>query len=143
MANKQYEAISADYQQYIDLYVLLTNLQNTVQNPNLGILLELARDTLIGAVNSYSIYGDNMALQLTKSSLQTQINDILSNKNQKLLEVASCAGQLSITKSFTLAPIFNYYILIYGLPTYGVGFDPLKISFLTNTLKRVGINPYK
>lgn len=143
MVNKQYEYVSSDYQQYVDLYVILTNLYQSIQNPNLALLIQIAKSTLIGAVNSTSIYGDNLALQLSKVALQNQINDILSNKNQKLIEVASSGGQLSITKSFKLAPIFNYYILIYGLPAYGVGFDPLKISFLVTTLNKLGINPYK
>jgi hypothetical protein len=33
--------------------------------------------------------------------------------------------------------------LIYGLPQYGVGFDPVKIAFLADLLKKQGIDPYK
>jgi hypothetical protein len=50
---------------------------------------------------------------------------------------------LNITKSFKLASVFNNYILIYGLPKYGVGFDPAKIAFLADLLKKKGIDPYK
>jgi hypothetical protein len=50
---------------------------------------------------------------------------------------------MSITKTFTLAPIFNYYIIIFGMPAYGVGFDPVKVYFLEQILKNMGVNPYQ
>lgn len=143
MVNKTYEQIPTDYQQYVDLYVILTAIYEKMSNPKLALLIEIAKSTLVGAVNSYSNYADCMMLQLSKTNLQNQINDILSNKNQKMVEMATSAGQLSLVKSFTLAPVFNYYILVYGLPAFGVGFDPLKISFLVNVLVKAGINPYK
>jgi hypothetical protein len=67
----------------------------------------------------------------------------LTGKNEKVVEMAQASGQLNITKSFKLAPVFNYYIIIYGMPAYGVGFDPVKINFLVDILKSKGINPYK
>ena len=67
----------------------------------------------------------------------------LSNKNEKIVEMANASGQLNINKSFKLAAVFNSYILIYGLPEYGIGFDPIKIAFLVDLLKKKGIDPYK
>jgi len=29
-----------------------------------------------------------------------------------------------------MAPIFSYYVYLYGLPDFGVGFDPAKMAFL-------------
>jgi hypothetical protein len=98
---------------------------------------------LVGAINSYALYGSNVSLTLDKVGLNKTINDILTGKNEKFIEMAQATGQLTITKSFKLAPVFNYYIIIYGMPAFGVGFDPIKINFLVDVLKSKGINPYK
>jgi hypothetical protein len=71
------------------------------------------------------------------------VNDILSNKNEKFVEVATATGQLTIVKTFKLAAVFNYYIIIYGMPAYGVGFDPTKINFLVTILEGLGVDPFK
>ena len=57
--------------------------------------------------------------------------------------VATATGQLAITKTFKLANVFNCYLIIYGMPAPGVGFDPVKINFLVKILKQNGIDPYK
>jgi hypothetical protein len=143
MVNKTYYNIPNDFEQYIQLYVVLQQIQKKVQNSALSMLLKLAEDTLVGAINSYEVYGDKLVLQLNVSNLQQQIQTILSNKNQKFVEVATSTGQLSVNKTFKLAPVFNLYILIYGMPEFGVGFDQIKISYLIDILKQNGIDPYK
>lgn len=143
MALKQYEKIPNDYQRYIGLYVTMQRIINKTSSSQLRMLFRIAQEALIGAINSYTIYGDNLLLRLDKTNLQNKINDILSNKNEKLVEMANTTGQLNVKKSFKLASVFNNYILIYGLPEYGVGFDPAKIDFLANILKKMGINPYR
>jgi len=142
MANKNYESIPNNYQQYIQLYMVLQQIQSKIKNQNLLLLLKLTQDTLVGAINSYSIYGDNVVLRLDKTYLQGQIDTILSQQNQRVVELATSTGQLTITKTFKLAAVFNYYILIYGMPAYGVGFDPAKISYLVDILTKRGIDPY-
>ena len=132
MAMKQYEKIPNDYQRYLGLYVTLHR-----------VIGRTASAPLVGAINSYTIYGDNLLLKLDKTNLQNKINDILSNKNEKLVELANTSGQLSVKKSFKLAAVFNNYILIYGCPAYGVGFDPAKIDFLAGVLRKMGVNPYR
>ena len=95
-------------------------------------------------MNSTNLYGQTLSLQIDKINLQNRVDDILSNKNERVVEIPSeTQGHLSITQTFTLAPVFNYYILIFGIPVYGVGFDPSKISFLVGVLTTLGINPYK
>lgn len=143
MAAKVYEQIPNDYNQYIQLYVKVRKIQDKIKEPKLLILLKLAEEALVGAINSYAIYGSNVALTLDKVGLNKTIDDILSNKNEKLIEMANATGQLTITKTFKLAPVFNYYIVIYGMPAYGVGFEPAKINFLVDVLQKNGINPYK
>ena len=143
MANKNYESIPNDFNKYVQLYVVIKEIQTKTKNAGLLVLLKLAEEALVGAVNTYTIYGDKLVLQLDKTFLERKVDDILSNKNQKLVEIATSTGQLTITKTFKLAAVFNYYIMIYGMPAFGVGFDPTKINYLVATLKNHGINPFK
>ena len=142
MANKQYEKIPNSYTNYLGFYMTLQKVISQTQNPQLRLLFQLAQETLVGAINSYTIYGDNLILKLDKTNLQKKVNDVLSGKNETILEVATATGQLSLKKTFKLAPVFNTYILLYGCPEFGVGFDPSKISFLADLLTKMDINPY-
>jgi len=143
MVNKTYYNIPNSYNQYVQYYMLLQSIQSKIKNKSLSLLITFAQDTLIGAINSYTIYSNNIVLQLDKTNLEKKVNDILTNKNEKVVEIANATGRLTITKTFRLAPVFNYYILIYGMPAFGVGFDPAKIGFLVNILTELGIDPYK
>jgi len=141
--HKLYEQIPNDYDKYIKLYVMVNKVKAKIKNDKLLTLVQIAQEALVGAINSYALYGSNVSLTLDKVGLNKTINDILTGKNEKFIEMAQATGQLSITKSFKLAPVFNYYIIIYGMPAFGVGFDPIKINFLVDVLKSKGINPYK
>jgi len=142
MANKTYENIPSDYNKYAQLVSDLKVIQTKTKNTTLTLLLKIAEDTLIGAVNSYALYGDNLILQVDKTNLEKRVNDILTDKNVKLVENTFSYSNMSVQKTFKLAAVFNYYIMIYGLPAQGVGFDPVKISFLVNILTEKGIDPY-
>lgn len=141
MAEKLYENIPNDYNSYILLYVQVQLMIKQATDYRLLILLKLAQEALQGAINSYALYGSNVSLTYDKIGLQKTISDILSGKNNN--PVAAATGQLSITKTFKLANVFNAYLVIYGMPEYGVGFDPIKINFLVDALKQNGIEPYK
>jgi hypothetical protein len=143
MQNRTYYNIPTDYDEYVQLYVILQQIQTQTQNSSLLLLLRIAEDALVGAINSYTLYGENLVLNVDKSALQQKVNDILSNKNEKFVEVATATGQLTVTKTFKLAAVFNYYIIIYGMPAYGVGFDPTKINFLVTILEGLGVDPFK
>jgi len=142
MAEKKYYNIPSDYTQYVQYYILLETIQSKIKNDTLSLLVKFAQDTLIGAINSYTLYGNNIVLQLDKTNLEQRVQDILSNKNQRVVEIANATGQLTITKTFKLAPVFNYYILIFGMPAFGVGFDPNKVGFLLDILNQNNISPY-
>ena len=141
--HKLYEQIPNDYDKYIKLYVMVNKVKAKIKNDKLLTLVQIAQEALVGAINSYALYGSNVSLTLDKVGLNKTINDILTGKNEKFIEMAQASGQLTITKSFKLAPVFNYYIIIYGMPAFGVGFDPVKINFLVDVLKSRGVNPYK
>jgi hypothetical protein len=142
MANRNYEKIPNSYTNYLAFYMILQKIILQTKNPRLRVLFQLAQDTLVGAINSYTIYGDNLILKLDKTYLQKKVNDILSAKNEKIVEVTTATGLLSLNKTFKLLPVFNTYISIYGCPAFGIGFDPCKVTFLSELLTKMGINPY-
>ena len=52
-------------------------------------------------------------------------------------------GEFVITKTFKLAAVYSYYIILYGLPAFGVGFDTTKLTLLVDILRRQGIDPFR
>jgi len=144
LKNKTYTNVPSDYQKYIDLYVIMQNLEAASTDSNILLVLKLVQEALVGAINAFALYGQQTVLQIDNTNLQNTINTILSNKNNtKIATQPTNTGQMSITKTFTLAAVFNYYIVIFGMPEFGVGFDPVKISFLVHLLTNMGIDPYK
>jgi hypothetical protein len=142
MANKTYENIPSSYDEYASLVSNLKIIQSKTTNSTITLFLKIAEDTLVGAVNSYALYGDNLILQVDKANLEKRVNDILTDKNTKLVENTFSNSSMSVQTTFKLAAVFNYYIMIYGMPVQGVGFDPVKITFLVNILTEKGIDPY-
>jgi hypothetical protein len=142
-ALKQYEKIPGNYQKYVGLYVILQNVINKTSSPQLKTLFRIAQNSLTSAINSYNLYSNNLYLQLDIQNLNARINDALAEKNNKLVEMANTSGTITMKRSFKLAAVFNNYILIFGLPVKGVGFDPVKLSFLADVLQKKGIDPYK
>jgi hypothetical protein len=103
----------------------------------------MIQEALTGAINSYALYGEKILLSIDKYNLEKKVEDILSNKNVKFVNMSNTSGQMKIVKTIKLAAVFSYYINIYGMPPYGVGFDPVKINYLVDILRSRGINPYK
>jgi len=142
MASKNYEDIPNNYDQYIQLYESLQTLQAQTTNNDLSLLLKIAEETLVGAVNSYTIYGENVLLRVDKTTLETRVSELLNKVNVESVNDAETDSNLGVVRSFRLAPVYNYYIMIYGMPASGVGFDPVKLSFLVDILTEKGIDPY-
>lgn len=142
MASKNYEDIPNNYDQYVQLYESLQTLQAQTTNNDLTLLLQIAEHTLVGAVNSYTIYGENVLLRVDKTTLETRVSELLNKVNVENVNDAETDSNLGVVRSFRLAPVYNYYIMIYGMPASGVGFDPVKLSFLVDILTEKGIDPY-
>ena len=142
IANKTYESIPTDFTQYTNLVKEVQEMRSQTTNASVLLLLQIAEDTLRGAFNSLSLYGDNLLLQLDKADLQKQVTDILSDKNVATIQSSMSTNSMTLTRSFQLAPVFNYYIRIYGAPLQGEGFDPVKIAFIIYTLEENGVDPY-
>ena len=142
LANRDYENIPTDYTQFTNLTRTLDEIRSKTANSSILVLLQIAEDTLRGAFNSLALHGDNLLLQFEKTELQKTIDDILSNKNVVTTQSTVSGSSITLTKTFQLASVFNYYIRIYGAPAEGVGFDPVKVAFLIYTLEENGIDPY-
>jgi hypothetical protein len=112
------------------------------KNSNLRLLFQIAQDGLAGAVHCRGHATENAELNIRILMLNKKIEDILSGKNE-VKAVGNASGKISVTKTFKLAPLYSYYIHLYGMPAYGVGFDPSKLSLLVTILQKYGINPYK
>ena len=141
-ASRNYELISIDNTLYIDLYDQITTLITSITDEALGLLLTLSKETLITAFHSVTLHSGNITLQIEKTILQQKVNDLISQANNEIIQNASTSGQFAIVRDFQLAPVYNYYIQVYGVPVYGAGFDPIRISFLAEILTSLSINPY-
>jgi hypothetical protein len=129
LAEKEYEKISTHYEKYIHLLSVLRSIKTI--DPKIMLLIQIAQNTLIGSMNTVSLYSQFTYNEVMILKLNKQIDDILSNKN--VIKVMNSAnGLISMAKTFTLSPLFSNYIFIYGMPAYGDGFDPVKLTFLKN-----------
>lgn len=141
LANRQYQSISTDLNKSLILYDEIYQQKATATNSNLLILLQITMDGIQGTMNAYTLYTQNISLTLNNIILEKKIEDILSGKNEKNAMSDTC-GQFTATKTFVLAPLFSYYIMMYGLPAFGVGFDPEKLATILKVLTSNGIDPY-
>lgn len=140
MASRKYLDIPTSIPNFLTLNETMLNAISKQKNTSLQLLLKIARDGMDGALHSRTLYVDNADLDIQVLMLKKKIDDILSGKNEVSVH-ADTAGQFVITKTFKLAPIYSYYIHLYGMPAYGVGFDATKLSLLTTILKKYQIKP--
>jgi hypothetical protein len=141
MANHQYADIPTDLTQSLVLHDEVTREYEAATNANLKTLLQITLDGLNGSINSYALYTQHLTMNIKNSLLEKRIEDILSGKNEKEVISDTC-GQFTISKTFTFAPLFSYYIAAFGLPQFGVGFDKDKLSLMLKILTSAGIDPY-
>jgi len=141
IANQQYQLIPTDLERYLVLHNTVYDMQLIQTNTNIVKLFKITNDGLHGSINTYALYTTNIQLSLNNILLQKKIDEILSGKNEQQA-MSNTTGQFSATQTFVLAPLFSYYIVMYGMPAYGVGFDPVKLSIISNILVENGIDPY-
>ena len=141
-ALKQYLEIPELMSQYLSLNDTMTASIAKQRNTNLRLLFQIANDGLLGALNSKTLNADNIDLKFQVLMLNKKVDDILSGKNE-VVALGDVRGEFTITKTFKLAPLYSYYIYLYGMPEYGVGFDAAKLSLLVAIMNKYGINPYK
>jgi len=141
MANRQYADIPTDLNQSLVLHDEVTKQYDVATNDNLRTLLQITIDGLNGSINGYALYTQHLSMSIQNSILEKRIEDILSGKNEQNAIADTCGG-FGLTKQFTLAPLFSYYIAAFGLPAFGVGFDQDKLSLILKILVAAGIDPY-
>ena len=141
MANRQYADIPTDLNQCLVLHDEVGKQYDVATNDNLKTLLQITRDGLNGAINGYALYTQHLSMAIKNTILEKRIEEILSGKNEKDVIADTCGG-FGITKSFTLAPLFSYYIAAFGVPAFGVGFNKDKLSLILKILVAAGIDPY-
>ena len=141
IANQQYQLIPTDLERYLVLHNTVYDTQLIQTNTNIVKLFKITNDGLHGSINTYALYTSNIQLSLNSILLQKKIEEILSGKNEQQA-MSNTSGQFTATQTFVLAPLFSYYIVMYGMPAYGVGFDPVKLSIISNILTENGIDPY-
>jgi hypothetical protein len=142
LANKSYSLIPTDYEKYLNLYNTVTASYVKTMDLNLKMLFKITQEGLMGAINAYGLNFTVTELTLQNTILQKTIDDLIAGVNVKSA-IGKNTGNLSVKKSFTLAPLFSYYIMLYGMPEAGVGFDQGKLAVLLSILEKNNINPYK
>ena len=142
MAAKKYLEIPELFTQYLSLNDTMMTSISKQRNTNLRLLFQIAKDGLLGSLNSKTLNELNVDLNFQTLMLNKKVDDILSGKNE-VVALGDVQGEFTVVKTFKLAPIYSYYIYLYGMPAYGVGFDAAKLSLLVSIMNKYGINPYK
>jgi hypothetical protein len=127
LANKSFETIPTNYAKYNELLTQLKSIKIT--DSNLELLIQITENSLTGSMNVGALYTSYAYNEIKVALLNKRIREILSDKNTHQA-ATNVSGQFTATQTFTMAPIFSYYVYLYGLPEYGVGFDPAKMAFL-------------
>ena len=127
LANKSFESIPNNYTQYTQILMQLKSIQ--IADPNLQLFIQIAENSLTGSMNVGSMYTSYAYNEIKVALLNKRIREILSDKNTQQT-ANNVSGQFTATQTFTMAPIFSYYVYLYGLPEFGVGFEPAKMAFL-------------
>ena len=142
LANRNYANIPIDLTKYLKLREIASKAQIKYKsNAALAVLFQITVDGITGTINTYGLNTLNIETQVQNTYLQGVIEEIISGINvTKAFD--ENVGTLSMSKTFELAPLFRYYISLYGVPEIGVGFDPVKLALVLTALQNSGIDPY-
>lgn len=142
LANKTYENIPTSFTDYLHLFNVVHIAQaKYASNAPLALLFKITEEGLTGAMNAYGLNTLNVELTIENTYLQGVLEEIINGVNvTKAFDLNT--GTLAMSRTFELAPLFQYYIKIYGLPDPGIGFDPVKLNIILKALESNGIDPY-
>ena len=136
LANRKYQDINADLIEYSQLYENLQNMCLLTQNGTMQLLLKISLQGLTGAINAFHLNSENVRSNM--NLLRTQNRLVKTDQNSVYDTTESV---LTASKTYTLAPLYSYYILLFGIPTDG--FEPDKIQKILEILNQYGIHPYQ
>lgn len=142
LANRTYADIPVDYTQYLNLLQIAEAARvKYSSNTALTVLFQITVDGLTGSINAYGLNTLNIETQVQNTYLQGVIQEIINGINVNRAFDRN-VGTFAMSQNLTLAPLFRYYISLYGVPAPGVGFDPVKLSLVLTALENSGIDPY-
>jgi len=75
-----------------------------------------------------------VSLTIDNKVLEKRVDDILAGKNEADA-MSGGSGTMGMTQTMTLSPTISTYILVYGMPAAGVGFDPVKMATIIRVMK--------
>ncbi len=141
LEDKQYQNIPTDLVAYLKLLSLLADTQAAYgKNKDITLLLKIVKEALEGAMNAYGMNVDIIRLTIDNKYLNEILQQFMSGQNlHKVFDTTE--GTFHILKDLDFAPLFKYYIQIYGLPAPGQGFDINTLTLVYNTLIANGIDP--
>ena len=136
LANREYENINSDLIEYSELYNKIQEMSLQTANGHMKLLVKISLQGLAGAINAFHLNSENIRSNM--NILQTQ-NRLVKTAEKTVYDTTESI--LTTSKTYTLAPLYSYYILLFGIPTEG--FDPIKIQNILNILKEYNIQPYE
>ncbi len=143
LANRTYEQIPVDYSQYLELRLVAetARIKYSVTQPSLSLLFQITVDGITGALNAFGLNNLYIDTSVQNTYLQGVLEEIINGVNvNKAFDQNT--STIHMSRSFELAPLFRYYIALYGVPDPGVGFDPTKLALVLKALEHNGIDPY-
>jgi hypothetical protein len=143
---KTYNNIPNDYSKYLDLYTIIQNSEPKMLEPTINLLFKITSESLVSVFNINNLQYLNNELTKDNDRLRQELKEVqdellLTDKFKKNT-LNTTRGNVGVSQIFVLAPLFSYYIAIYGLPERGVGFNETKLSKLLELFKLYGIDPY-
>lgn len=142
LSGKTYAQIPTNFTRYLKLFDIVNKAYVKYrENKALALLFLITTEGLTGSINAFGLNTLNVELEIQNTWYQDQLQQIINGVNvNKAFD--QNIGTLSMVKTFELAPLFMYYIQIYGPPSSDVGFDPAKLNIILTALENMGINPY-
>jgi len=138
LASNNYQNIPADYDTYMNLLYTLNSYTNYPCD-SFHLLFSIVKDALIGSSTMSTLFQNNNELNITISILNKKIDDILSGVN-KIKAIGNVQGTIEFKKTIKLAPLYSFYIIFFGVPAFGVGFNQDILTTLHNIIDTYGKN---
>jgi hypothetical protein len=133
---KSYDKIQNDLLEYSELYTRISKIEFNAKQKNMKLLLKISLQGLTGAVHAFHLNKQNIELNLENLVLKNKVETIISNKNTH--PVNNLEANMSVVKTFTLAPLYSYYIVLFGIPENG--FEPDKINQIAHFMQKYDID---
>jgi hypothetical protein len=139
LSSKNYQDINTDLLEYSELYSYISKIELNTQQKNMKLLFKISLQGLVGAIHAFDLNKKNVELNIENMVLKNKLETVLSGKNKK--EATPVNSNISLMKTFTLAPLYSYYIILFGKPEQGFEHD--KLNQIMDFMKKYNIDPYQ